>query len=132
MEWFKSWTVCFFLSKELIFIALKCFNSIHKLYQFAKNLKLPSKLFQLWSFEVNQFISYTGSICETISAVTIFNFSKLFHRRNWFPSFFKQAIEALKNEKSQNFLYTESARKLISLFRKLFTLWSFQVFHFIF
>ena len=83
-----------FLSKSLNYVALKYFNSIHKLDQFAKSLKFPSKLIQLWRFEVNQFNSCTGSICEKISAVTIFNFSKLFHRRNWFPIFFKQAIEA--------------------------------------
>ena len=121
------------LSKYLIFVALKCFNSIHKHDQFAKSLKFSSKLFQLWSFEVNQFISYTGSICETISAVTIFFFSKLFHRRNWFPIFIKQAIGALKKwKKKSKFLHTESARKITSLFSKLFTLWNFQVFHFIF
>ena len=83
-----------FLSNYLIFVALKCFNSIHKLDQFAKKLKFPSKLFQLWSFEVNQFNSYTGSVCKTISVMTIFIFSKLFHRRNWFPIFIKQAIRA--------------------------------------
>ena len=93
IDWFNSSTFYFFLSKSLNYVALKYSNSIHKLDQFAKSSKFPSKLIQLWRFEVNQFNSYTGSICKKISAVTIFNFSKLF------PKLLKHK----KNEKNQIF-----------------------------
>ena len=56
---------------------MKLINSFHSLNRFVKNLVFKASL---WSFEVNQFISSTESVCEkievfdqAISAVKIFS-----------------------------------------------------------
>ena len=67
----------------------------HKKLHISKTIYL--KL--LWSYsEVNQIIWSTEPVCEkfqdfkqAILAVKIFTFSKLLHRRNWFPSLFFHA-----------------------------------------
>ena len=60
-----------------------------------EHLVFLSKLFEFWNCEAIQFFSSTESVCEifevfkqAISAVKIFNFSKMLQRRNWFPIFF--------------------------------------------
>ena len=142
-------------------------NSLHRLNQFVKHLSFSSKLFKLWKFEVDQFISSIESVWEkveifrqTISAVKVFIFSKLLHRRNWFPRLFScKVLKPKKVEKIYFFMYlsghiklyffrkTTRALKLWTIWihfldwngspnnqflSKLIDLWNFKVFHFMF
>ena len=91
---------------------LKLTNSFHRLNQFAKKIMF---------FE------------QATSVVTIFIFSKLLHRLNWFPFFFMQATQAWKNwEKSNCFIYWIGSRQFFSIFNSFHRLvkfakhWFFQ------
>ena len=118
-----------FLCKYLTFVALKCFKN--KLDQFAKNLNLQASYF-------------SSEVLKLTNSIHILDpFAKQFQL--WwfsiFPScfideigarFFSSKLLKHKKLKKSNFFPTESARKITSLFSKLFTLWNFQMFHFIF
>ena len=87
IDWISLQKIWVFRAIHLSIEVLMVINSFHSSNRFVKVFVFQASC--LRSFEVNQFISSTESVCEEVevfkkafSAVKIFSFSKWLHRRN--------------------------------------------------
>ena len=129
----KTWV---FQAGYLSFKILKLINSIHGLNQFAKKLRFLNRLFQLWRFCFffpSCFFDEIGSrlfSCKVreLKKLRKSNFLKFWIAKN----FLKKATQARKIRTIWIYLLDSNVSLNSQFLSRVFDLWKFQVFHFIF